>query len=156
MLQSFQHNRTCTRRHTYIVYVLFIVFVISTWSLQAQTPTPVGLPDPISLVSKAAVVIDAASGRVLFEHNAHTPLPPASVTKVMTMLLALEAVQDEKATLDDMITTSSRASSMGGTQIWLEVGERMSLGDMLWAIAVGSANDAAVAVRSEERRVGKV
>lgn len=112
----------------------------------AQVPDVVGSPPEIPLASKAAVVMDAASGRVLYAYNAHQALPPASVTKVMTMLLALEAVQEGRLSMDDMITTSQRAHSMGGTQIWLEIGEQMSLSEMLWAIAVGSANDAAVAV----------
>ena len=100
----------------------------------------------IPLNSKAAVLMDYQTGRVLYAHNEHEPLPPASVTKVMTLLLALEAVRDGKASLDDLVVASEYAASMGGTQIWLEPGERMPLRDLLYAIAVGSANDAAVAV----------
>jgi len=96
----------------------------------------------IPLNSKAAVLMDYQTGRVLYAHNEHTPLPPASVTKVMTLLLALEAVQEGRASLDDLVVTSEYAASMGGTQIWLEPGERMPLEEMLYAIAVGSANDA--------------
>lgn len=127
------------------VFALVVMGALSFFAA-AQSPVPVGEPVQIPLVSKAAIVIDAASGRILFEHNAHQPLPPASVTKVMTLLLALEAVERGDVALTDMVTTSSRAASMGGTQIWLETGERMAFGDMLWAIAVGSANDASVAV----------
>lgn len=129
-----------------VVALIGLGWFLSTVAGQAQTPVPVGSPVAVPLVSKAAIVIDAASGRILFEHNAHEALPPASVTKVMTLVLALEAVQSGQVSLDDMVTTSARAASMGGTQIWLETGESMSLGEMLWAIAVGSANDAAVAV----------
>ncbi|HLS91310.1 MAG TPA: D-alanyl-D-alanine carboxypeptidase family protein [Limnochordia bacterium] len=100
----------------------------------------------IALHSKAAVLMDYHTGEILYAHNEHTPLPPASVTKVMTLLLALEAVQEGRASLDDLVVTSEYAASMGGTQIWLEPGERMPLEEMLYAIAVGSANDAAVAV----------
>lgn len=136
------------KRGAYCVSHVIALCLVSALGLvaAAQTPVPVGEPVQIPLVSKAAIVIDAASGRVLFEHNAHQPLPPASVTKVMTLVLALEAVQSGEVALTDMVTTSSRAASMGGTQIWLETGERMAFGDMLYAIAVGSANDASVAV----------
>jgi D-alanyl-D-alanine carboxypeptidase (penicillin-binding protein 5/6) len=102
--------------------------------------------EEISLTSQAAILMDYASGKVLYEKNAHTPLPPASVTKIMTLVLALEAYRDGKITLDTMVPTSELAASMGGTQIWLEPGEQMSVQDLLYAIAVGSANDAAVAV----------
>lgn len=114
---------------------------------QAQADAvPVGAPVQIPLHSKAAIVMDAATGRILFEHNAHEPLPPASVTKVMTLIMALEAVQEGRVGMDDLVAASPRAVSMGGSQIWLEIGEQMSFRDLLWAIAVGSANDAAVAV----------
>lgn len=130
--------------------LLFLLLVLICCVLKgpaaAQTQATGDTPFQLPLASKAAVVIDAASGRVLYAYNAHQPLPPASVTKVMTLLLALEAVDAGQLSLDDMVTTSARAASMGGTQIWLEPGEQMSLREMLWAIAVGSANDAAVAV----------
>jgi D-alanyl-D-alanine carboxypeptidase (penicillin-binding protein 5/6) len=100
----------------------------------------------IALASKAAVLMDYASGRILFEKNAHMQLAPASVTKIMTLVLALEAVRDGKVTLTDLVPTSEYAASMGGTQIWLEPGEELPLEELLYAIAVGSANDAAVAV----------
>lgn len=107
--------------------------------------TPV-LAAALPLNSKAAVLMDYQTGRVLYAHNEREPLPPASVTKVMTLLLALEAVRDGKASLDDLVVASDYAASMGGTQIWLEPGERMPLKDLLYAVAVGSANDAAVAI----------
>lgn len=100
----------------------------------------------LELVSKSAVLMDYNSGRILFEKDAHVPLPPASVTKIMTLALALEAVQQGRARLDELVTASERAASMGGAQIWLEVGEQMPLRELLLAVAVGSANDAAVAV----------
>lgn len=94
----------------------------------------------------SAIVMDAATGTVLFEKNSDAKLPPASVTKVMTMLLTMEAIESGKAKLIDKIRTSERAASMGGSQIFLEPGEEMSLEEMLKAIALGSANDASVAV----------
>lgn len=95
--------------------------------------------------AKSALLM-SEDGTVLFEQNADESLPPASVTKVMTMLLTMEAIDDGRVSLDDKITASAHASAMGGTQIYLKEGEQMPLRDMLKAIAVGSANDAAVAV----------
>jgi D-alanyl-D-alanine carboxypeptidase (penicillin-binding protein 5/6) len=100
----------------------------------------------LNLSAQAAVLMEASSGEVIFEKNMHKPLPMASITKIMTLVVALEAVEAGKARLDDLVTTSEYANKMGGSQIWLEVGEQMTLEDMLYAIAVGSANDAAVAV----------
>ena len=112
-------------------------------SLPAMAPPAV--PE-LKLASKAAVLMDAASGRVLYALNPDQPLPPASVTKIMTLMLALEAVKEGRVSMSDEVVASERAASMGGSQIWLEPGERMTLRDLLYAIAVGSANDASVAV----------
>ena len=100
----------------------------------------------LQINSKSAILIDYHTGRILYEKNAREALPPASVTKIMTLILVLEAVRDGRASLDDIVVTSDRAARMGGTQIWLEPGERMPLKDMLYAVAVGSANDAAFAL----------
>lgn len=94
----------------------------------------------------SAVVMDAATGQLLFEKNGHEKLPPASVTKIMTMLLVMEAVESGKVKLTDKIRTSEYAASMGGSQIYLEPGEEMTLEQMMKGIALGSANDASVAV----------
>lgn len=103
------------------------------------------LPAMPKVGSKSAVLMDS-SGQILFEMNGDEKLPPASVTKIMTMLLAMEAVDAGKVSLDDMVTGSANAASMGGTQIWLKEGEKLSLNDMMKCIAVASANDCAVAV----------
>src|SRR5690606_7353663 len=81
-----------------------------------------------------------------FEKDIHKKLPPASVTKVMTLLVAAEAIEDGRVSLTDKVTASEGASSLGGSQIYLETGETFSLEEMLIAIAVGSANDACYAV----------
>lgn len=91
-------------------------------------------------------ILTTEDGQVLFEHNADASYPPASVTKIMTMLLTMEAIDSGKVSLDDMVTASAHAAEMGGSQIYLKEGEQMSLNDMLKSIAVASANDAAVAV----------
>ena len=103
------------------------------------------LPELGALHAKSAALY-AANGQELYVSNADEELQPASVTKIMTMLLAMEALERGEVTLDTMITGSEHACSMGGTQIWLEPGEQLTLDEMLKAIAVGSANDCAVAV----------
>ena len=103
------------------------------------------LPEMGTLHAKSAALY-AATGQELYTMNADEALQPASVTKIMTMLLTMEALERGEVTLDTMITGSEYACSMGGTQIWLEPGEQLTLDEMLKAIAVGSANDCAVAV----------
>ena len=98
------------------------------------------------VAGKSAVLMDVATGKVLHEQNAHEPLPPASVTKVMTMLLIMEAVDGGKIAMTDMVTASETAAAKGGSQIYLKAGETMSVSDMLKSIAVSSANDCACAM----------
>ena len=97
----------------------------------------------LDVAGKSAVLMDVATGTVLYENNAHEPLAPASVTKVMTMLLVMEAVDSGKIGWDDMVTTSEAAAAKGGSQVYLKVGEMMKVTDMIKSIAVSSANDCA-------------
>ena len=118
------------------------------------------LPAMGELTAKSAALYDA-SGQMLYEMNAEEPLQPASVTKIMTLLLVMEALDRGEVQLDTMVTGSAHAASMGGTQIWLKEGEQLPFDEMLKAIAVGSANDCAVAVAehlcgSEEAFVQKM
>lgn len=94
----------------------------------------------------SALLMEASSGQILYELNAHERMPIASVTKTMTMLLIMEAIDSGKISLGDMVTVSEYAASMGGSQVFLEQGEQMSVDDMLKSIAVASGNDAAVAM----------
>ena len=96
--------------------------------------------------AKSAVLMDVATGTVLFEKNAHEALAPASVTKIMTMLLIMEAIDSGSITYDDMVTASEAAAAKGGSQVYLKVGEQMSVSEMLKSIAVSSANDCACAM----------
>lgn len=98
------------------------------------------------LAAPSAVLMEASTGKVLFEKNAHEQRPSASITKVMTLLLVMEALDSGKIALDDMVAASEHASSMGGSDIWLEPGETMSVDDLLKATVIASANDAAVAL----------
>lgn len=100
----------------------------------------------IDIVSPSALLMELNSGQVLYEKDADTPRRPASVTKIMTMLLAFDAIDAGKFTLDDTITVSEHAAGMGGSQVYLEVGETQTVQDMLKCMIVSSANDAAVAV----------
>ena len=108
---------------------------------------PVGVQGAdLQIEAKSAILMDAATGTVLYEHNAHEPLPPASVTKVMTMLLIMEAIDDGRIGWQDLVTTSEEAAAKGGSQVYLKVGETMTVKDMVKSIAVSSANDCACAM----------
>ena len=102
--------------------------------------------DSLALNCRAAVLIEPESGRVLYEKSPDEKMPIASITKLMTLLLPFEAIHGGKLTLDTLVPVSEHAYHMGGSQIWLEPGEQFTLDEMLRAICVSSANDAAVAV----------
>lgn len=96
--------------------------------------------------ARSAVLIDADTGTIIYEKHSHEKLPPASITKIMTMLLTMEAIDAGRLKLSDKVTTSDRASSMGGSQIFLEAGEEMTVDDLLKGVAMASGNDASVAL----------
>ena len=100
-------------------------------------------PPQLTLPCRAAMLIDQTSGTVLYEMNADQTMPIASITKVMTLLLTFEAVHAGRLTMDTAVPVSEHAYHMGGSQIWLEPGEQFTLDEMLKAICVSSANDAA-------------
>lgn len=96
--------------------------------------------------AKSVILMEAESGRVLYEQNADEALPPASVTKIMTLLLVMEAVKEGKISLEEEVSVSERAASMGGSQVYLEAGEQMTVEEMVKCVVVSSANDAAAAL----------
>lgn len=100
----------------------------------------------LSVAGKSALLMDVSTGSILYESNAHERLAPASVTKVMTMLLIMEAVDSGKIAMTDTVTASEAAAAKGGSQIYLKAGETMTVSDMLKSIAVSSANDCACAM----------
>lgn len=120
------------------LFLSMVILLTSIVSVNALSETEITAP--------AAVLMDANSGKILYEKNAHDQRPCASITKVMTLTLVMEAIDSGKIHLDDVVTTSAHAASMGGSDIWLEEGEQMSVDDMIKATAVASANDAAVAL----------
>jgi len=120
---------------------------VADLELDVDTPAaPVVAMLADSLPARSAILIDQGSGQVLYEQNPDEQLPPASVTKIMTLLLVMEALESGKINLDDVVTCSENANSMGGSQIWFKVGEQMSVNDLLKAVAIASANDASVAL----------
>ena len=102
--------------------------------------------DFLNLTCESAILIEQTTGTVLYEKEAHTQLRPASVTKIMTILLIMEAIDNGQITMDTQVSCSENAASMGGSQIWLEVGESLTVDEMLKAICVVSANDCSVAM----------
>ena len=118
------------------VFLILVLMVLTV---------PVGAVD-MDIPAKSAVLMDVATGTLLYEQDAHTPLAPASVTKVMTMLLIMEAIDGGRIKWDDTVTTSEAAAAKGGSQVYLKVGETMSVSDMVKSIAVSSANDCACAM----------
>ena len=122
-----------------VCYVLLICLLVGVvpWPAQAVN---------MELPVKSAILMDVATGTILYEQDAHTPLAPASVTKVMTMLLIMEAIDSGAISWQDTVTTSESAAAKGGSQVYLKVGESMSVSDMVKAIAVSSANDCACAM----------
>lgn len=110
-------------------------------------PQPVaGSAGPGEVTAPSAILMDVLTGQVLFEKNADEPRPPASITKLMTIFLVYEAVNNGNASMDDVVVISERAQSMGGTQAFLAAGQTFTLADLVKAIIVASANDASVAV----------
>ena len=118
---------------------LCIALLCSAFPIVTNATTP-------EVKAKSALLMDTATGTVLYESNAHTPLAPASVTKVMTMLLIMEAIDEGRIGWDDTVTASEEAAAKGGSQVYLKVGETMSVADMVKSIAVSSANDCACAM----------
>ena len=121
-----------------IIAIIFTAIPVFSVDVNAVTEETITAP--------SAVLMETSSGKILFEKNPHEQRPCASITKVMTMLLVCEAIDNGKLRLDDTITASAHAASMGGSDIWLEEGETMSADDMIKATVVASANDAAVAL----------
>lgn len=129
----------------------FLRYSVSMLLIAALTfgyMAPVSSDDTMQLNCKSAILIDATTGRVIYEKNSHEALPPASVTKIMTMLLAMEALDSGKITMDDKVTISKQASSRStkGTMLLLDEGEVRTVKELLYGIAVESANDACIAM----------
>lgn len=160
-------------KFTYVSVILAIILILSTFcfatdsvhvwssnsssisnnSIESNTknnivPTSADITDnnSLNLESGAAILIEQSSGEVLYAHNVHEKLRPASVTKVMSLLLIMEALDNGQISLDDQVPCSENAHSMGGSQIWLDTTETLSVNDMIKSMCVVSANDCTVAM----------
>ncbi|MCR2820295.1 D-alanyl-D-alanine carboxypeptidase family protein [Lederbergia panacisoli] len=120
------------------IFMLFSLISQSAFAEEKQVE--------LSDESKSAILIERDTGTVLYEKNMHEKYSPASMTKIMTMLLIMEAIDNGKLSFEDKVSTSEHAASMGGSQIFLEPGEQMKVEELLLAVAIGSANDASVAL----------
>lgn len=146
----------------HIVSICLIVLIISTtmtvfatdeiyvWSNQSSTvSTSANLDNSntektgnfLNLTCGSAILMEQNTGKILYEHNVHEKLKPASVTKIMSILLIMESLDSGKITLQDKVPCTEKAASMGGSQIWLDVREELTVDEMLKAICVVSAND---------------
>lgn len=123
-----------------ICFFICVCFMMQSVAVFAEGNTDLGLN------AKSAILMEESTGNILYESNPDERLPIASVTKVMTMLLIMEAVDSGKISLDDMVTVSGNAMSYGGSTMFLETGEQLTVNDMLKGIAVASANDGCVAM----------
>lgn len=141
----------------YTILSLFLVFTflfahysfaVSSFIWSEDTLNTSATPDStnLNLESESCILIEQTSGKILYEKNSHEQLRPASVTKVMTILLIMEALDSGKISLTDNVPCSENASKMGGSQIWLDVREELTVDEMLKAICVVSANDCTVAM----------
>jgi D-alanyl-D-alanine carboxypeptidase (penicillin-binding protein 5/6) len=126
--------------------VMFLVFSLAMPASAKEQERPVESLPTLKVNAKAALLMEPITGKILLEQNAHEKLPPASVTKVMTILLIFEALEQGKIGWDDMVTVSQHAASMGGSQVYLEAMEQQTVKDLLKAIVISSGNDAAVAM----------
>ncbi|HHU93150.1 MAG TPA: D-alanyl-D-alanine carboxypeptidase [Halanaerobiaceae bacterium] len=120
-----------------LLVILLILYSFLTVAIYGQD---------FDLDIRAAILVESEIGQVLYEKNSAEPLPPASITKIMTLLIAMEEVEKGNIALEDEVTISKYAESMGGSQIYLAAGTRVPFGDLLKAITIASANDASVAV----------
>jgi len=139
-------QRVDSRQRTYsrwrwarVILAVLIILNTAGWASAADA-------DGLVLRSEAAVLMEYSTGEVLVEKNPHRQLPPASITKMMVMLLVMEAVEAGEIKLSDVVVTTPEAARMGGSQIWLEPGEEMTVAELLKAVSIVSANDASYAL----------
>ena len=125
-----------------ILIICSMFFPAAAWAYSAEA----GGPEPSA---PCAVLMEKQTGQILYEKNSHERRPPASITKIMTMLLIVEDIESGKISLNDIVSASARAASFGGSCVYLEEGERMTVDEMLKCIAVVSANDCAVAMAEQ-------
>lgn len=124
---------------------LSVSILLTSFFPTSETPTPTSLEE-VSVSAPSVVLMEASTGQVIYEKDSHIPLHPASITKIMTMILIFDALENGTISLDDTVTVSEYAASMGGSQVFLEPGETQTVDTMLKCISIASANDACVAM----------
>lgn len=129
-----------------LTVISFLLFTSFTPLLAVHAASKEENQPELAEDAKSAILIEQDTGTILFNKNPHEKLPPASMTKIMTLLLIMEAIDEGSLSLDENVRVSENAASMGGSQIFLEAGEEMSVTDLLKGIAIASANDASVAL----------
>ena len=129
-----------------MIYKKIFAFLMVFCLMATAVSFPANSLSEEEITAPSAILMEPASKEILYEQNSHEQRACASVTKIMTLLLVMEALDSGKITLDETVTASAKAASMGGSDIWLEEGEQMSVDDLIKATAVASANDAAVAL----------
>lgn len=145
-------NSTCSVEGSTLKRWMMLLLGVALATFLAAAPVAMAAEEKAPAVpnlapnARSAVLLDADTGTVMLDKNPDEKLPPASITKIMTMLLVMEAIDQGKLSMDDKVRTSEYAASMGGSQIFLEPGEEMTVRDLLKGIAMASGNDASVAV----------
>src|SRR5690625_4242472 len=124
-----------------LTVISFLLFTSFTPLLAVHAASKEENQPELAEDAKSAILIEQDTGTILFNKNPHEKLPPASMTKIMTLLLIMEAIDEGSLSLDEKVRVSENAASMGGSQIFLEAGEEMSVTDLLKGIAIASAND---------------
>ena len=135
------------KRYRVLVLIMILSLLVTMLPLPVAAAEVVTVPTPAFTPNcKSAVLMEASTGKVLYAHNPAEAMPPASVTKIMTLLLVMECMDAGTITWEDTVTASAHAASMGGSQIYLKEGEQMSARDLIKSVVIASANDAAVAL----------
>lgn len=166
MILDYKYNKKMSFGETSImilkkcgIRMICLVFMIGL--LFGELPTQQIMADEVEITSVSCVLMEGSTGTILYDKNMHDVLPPASITKIMTLLLIYEALEAGDIVLEDTVTVSEHAASMGGSQVFLEVGETQTVETMIKCISIASANDACVAMAeiisgSEEAFVRKM
>lgn len=131
--------------------VIIMFFVLFSFIISVNAEDIVLAPN-----SKSAIIMEYSTGKILYENNSHEKMAPASMTKMMSLLLIMEAIENGTIKWNDMITVSSNASSMGGSQILLETGEQMSVEDLVKGVSIASGNDVVVIKKQSQVIEGKI
>lgn len=133
-------------KHRQAQTIFFLVLILTCTQVFAKANPATESNQTMAATARSYVLMEQSSGKVLLEHNAEVALPPASITKVMTLLLINEAIDAGKVNWDDKVTISEHAAHMGGSQVFMEPGEEQTVRDLVKCICIASANDAAVAM----------